>query len=33
VREIELKESDGKWIKYDYCDIWWLKDGKMEEFT
>lgn len=29
--EIELKEKDGKWKKYAYCDIWRFQDGKMAE--
>jgi len=29
VGEIELKGGDGKWVRYDYCDIWQFRDGKM----
>ena len=29
VGEIELKNRDGKWVKYDYCDVWRFRDGKM----
>jgi len=29
VGEIELKQKDHTWIKYDYCDIWRFREGKM----
>ncbi|MGM9475745.1 nuclear transport factor 2 family protein [Pedobacter sp. GSP4] len=29
IGEIELKEKDGSWLNYDYCDVWRFKDGKM----
>lgn len=29
--EIELKEQDGNWKKYSYCDLWRFWDGKMAE--
>jgi len=31
VGEIELKEQDGNWKKYSYCDLWRFRDGKMAE--
>ncbi|TCD28620.1 nuclear transport factor 2 family protein [Pedobacter psychrodurus] len=31
VGEIELKERDGKWVKYDYCDVWRFRDGKLSD--
>lgn len=29
--EIELKESNGKWVKFDYCDVWRFREGKMAD--
>ena len=29
IGEIQLLESDGKWSKFDYCDVWRFRDGKM----
>lgn len=31
VGEIELKEKDGKCVKYDYCDVWRILDGKLSD--
>ena len=29
--QISLKDKDGKTSKFDYCDIWKLRDGKLAE--
>jgi ketosteroid isomerase-like protein len=29
VGEIELLEGDDRWVKYDYCDVWRFRNGKM----
>ena len=28
---ISIKQADGGWKTYDYCDIWKFHDGKMSE--
>jgi ketosteroid isomerase-like protein len=30
VGEIELLEGKN-WVKYDYCDVWYFREGKMAE--
>ena len=29
--KISLKEENGEWIDYEYCDIWRFREGKMCE--
>jgi ketosteroid isomerase-like protein len=29
--KISLKEKDGDWMDYQYCDVWRLKEGKLHE--
>lgn len=31
IGEISLKNEDGSWVNYDYCDVWKFRDGKMAE--
>ena len=26
---ISLKQMDGNWLEYQYCDVWEFKDGKL----
>lgn len=33
VGEIEIKDKDGKWNKYSYCDVWRFSEGKMAELN
>lgn len=33
IGNISLKDENGKLVKYDYCDVWRFRDGKMAELT
>lgn len=31
IGKISLKQADGSWAEYQYCDVWRFRDGKMFE--
>lgn len=31
IGELSMKDKDGKWVHYEYCDVWRFRDGKLAE--